>query len=232
MIKLIQFPPAFGLPNSSPFCIKAELLLKMASLPYEIVPISDPRKGPKGKLPAIEDGGKTIGDSEFIRRHFEHAYGVDFDKGLGSAERAVAHAFARAVEERTYWVLVYDRWINDRHWPTIRKEFFGGMPAPIRNLVAGMIRGKVRRALHGHGMGRHAPDEIYALGVADMRAIADFLADKPFLMGAEPTGADASVYPIVACLIDPPFDSPPKAEALRHANLVAYAARMRSRYFA
>jgi len=88
MIKLIQFPPAFGLPNPSPSCMKVEILLKMAGLAYTIESASNPGKGPKGKLPAIEDDGALVGNSELIRWHLERKYGVDFDKGLGDAERA------------------------------------------------------------------------------------------------------------------------------------------------
>ena len=34
MITLYTFGPAFGLPDPSPFVLKAEILLKMAGLPY------------------------------------------------------------------------------------------------------------------------------------------------------------------------------------------------------
>ena len=34
MITLYTFGPAFGLPDPSPFVTKAEMLLKMAGLPY------------------------------------------------------------------------------------------------------------------------------------------------------------------------------------------------------
>ena len=34
-IKLYQFPPALGLPNASPFCMKLETYLRMAGLPFE-----------------------------------------------------------------------------------------------------------------------------------------------------------------------------------------------------
>ena len=44
MITLYTFGPAFGLPDASPFVIKAELLLKLAGLPYQTrrgnVPVS------------------------------------------------------------------------------------------------------------------------------------------------------------------------------------------------
>lgn len=62
MITLYSFGPGFGLPDPSPFVTKAEVLLKMAELPYR----SDTtgfKKAPKGKLPYIDDGGEIISDS-------------------------------------------------------------------------------------------------------------------------------------------------------------------------
>ena len=232
MIKLIQFPPALGVPNPSPFCMKAEILLKMAELPYESEFARDPRKGPKGKLPAIEDDGVLIGDSELIRGHLERNYGVDFDKGLDEEERAVGHAFARMLEERTYWAVVYSRWIDPRNWPRLREAFFGGLPPPVRAVVPHLIQRRVRNSLRVQGVGRHAPNEIYAMGVADIRAVATQLGDKSFFMGPAPTSVDAVVFPLVENVIVPPFDSPIKTAALDRANLVAYAQRMRARYFA
>jgi glutathione S-transferase len=65
-IKLFQFPRMFGIPNVSPFCCKLETWLRIAKVPYEVVDTPDPRKGPKGKLPFIEDGGVRIADSSLI----------------------------------------------------------------------------------------------------------------------------------------------------------------------
>ena len=231
MIRLIQFPRALGVPNPSPFCMKVEILLKMAGLPYECEFAGNPRRGPKGKLPAIEDGGVVIGDSELIRGHLERKYGIDLDKGLDKAERAVAHAFARMLEERTYWTLVYSRWIDGRNWPESRATFFGGLPPIMRSLVPVLARRQVRGYLRGQGVGRHAPQDIYGMGVADLDAVATQLGDRPFFMGAAPTGVDAVVYPFVENFIVPPVDSPMRTAALGHANLVAYAQRMRERYF-
>jgi hypothetical protein len=56
----------FEIPNLSPFCCKLETWLRIAGIPYEVVDTSDPRKGPKGKVPFIEDAGQRIGDSSFI----------------------------------------------------------------------------------------------------------------------------------------------------------------------
>lgn len=231
MIKLITFRPAFGLPDPSPFVVKAMMLLKMAGLPYEVERASNPARGPKGKLPAIEDGGRLIGDSELIRWHIEQTYGFDFDRGLNPLERAHAHAYARMIEERLYWIMAYARWIEPAGWALTRRTFFGGLPPVVRQVVPALIQRRVRATLRAQGVGRHTRDEIYAMGVRDARAIATALADQPYFMGAEPTGADCTVYPFVSGAIDPPFENPVKAEMLGHQNLVAYAQRVKAKFF-
>ena len=59
MITLYTFGPYFGLPDPSPFVMKAEVLLKMADLPFATDTTGFP-KAPKGKLPYIRDDGKII----------------------------------------------------------------------------------------------------------------------------------------------------------------------------
>ncbi|MBL8836232.1 MAG: glutathione S-transferase family protein [Alphaproteobacteria bacterium] len=231
MITLIKYHPAFGLPDPSPFCLKAEILLKLAGVPYRVEPVNDPGRGPKGKLPAIVDGGTTLGDSELIRLHLERTTGIDFDAGLSPAERAVAHAFARMLEERTYWVGVYMRWIEPAAWAVVRETFFGGLPPVVRSLVPMLVQRRIRRTLHLQGLGRHSRDEIYGFGIADFRAVAAHLADRPYFMGSRPTAVDATVYAMIAAIVVPDFASPLKDEALRHANLVAYERRMRAQFW-
>ncbi|MBL8670398.1 MAG: glutathione S-transferase family protein [Alphaproteobacteria bacterium] len=231
MITLIQFPTAWDVPNPSSFAVKAQVLLKLAGLPFEIETAMSTRKSPKGKLPVIVDDGKVVGDSEIIRWHLESKYGADFDKGLSDRDRAIAHAVCRMLEERTYWAIVYGRWIEDAGWAEARRAFFGGAPAPVRWLVAPAIRRGIRKALDLHGLGRHSAAEIYEMGARDMRSLAGVLGDKPFVMGAEPTGADATAFGTLTNVLRPPIASPMKDEALRHANLVDYEERMRSRFY-
>jgi Glutathione S-transferase N-terminal domain len=56
MITLYTFGPAFGLPDPGPFVTKAEVLLKMAGLPYQTDPAGF-RRAPKGKLPYTTANG-------------------------------------------------------------------------------------------------------------------------------------------------------------------------------
>lgn len=87
MSTLYTFGPAFGLPDPSPFVIKAEMLLKLARLDYR-ADTHGFSKASKGKLPYIVDDGETVADSTFIRWHIEKKYGTDFDAPLNEQERA------------------------------------------------------------------------------------------------------------------------------------------------
>jgi glutathione S-transferase len=81
------------------------------------------------------------------------------------------------------------------------------------------------------GLGVHTPEEIRALAIADIDAVAGWLGDQQFLMGAGPTRADAVVHGFVCNLLAEPFSTPLKDATRRHANLVAYNDRMLRRFF-
>jgi glutathione S-transferase len=230
VITLYTFGPAFGLPDPSPFVMKAETLLKMAKLPYR-TDAGGFSKAPKGKLPYIEDDGQVIADSTFIRWHLEKKHRIDFDQGLDAAQRATAWAFEKMVEDNLYWAVVHDRWMDDANFRTGPLRFFDRIPAPIRPLVVTTIRRKVRRDLRGQGIGRHSDDERLALGAKSVAAIGDFLGDKPFFFGPEPTGVDATIFAFACATLCPLFTSPTRSAAERHENLRRYVGRMTARFY-
>src|SRR5215469_14886999 len=110
MITLYSFGPSNGLPDISPFVMKAEVLLKMSGLPYH-TDASGFRKAPKGKLPYIDEDGAIVADSTFIRWHLERKHGIDFDRSLTAEQKAVAWAFEKMTEDNLYWTLVDLRWV-------------------------------------------------------------------------------------------------------------------------
>ena len=227
-----HLPGAWGLPSGSPFCLKLDAFLRMTGIPHKAVVAPTPFGGPKGKAPWIEHDGKKIGDSGFIIDYLKTRFQVDPDKSLTPAQRATAHALRRLIEENLYWVMVYDRWMVDKNWPGVRDVILGSIPIPMRYVIAPVARRSVRRQLLGHGIGKHTADEIHAVGIRDVRALADTLGDKPFFMGNEPTEIDAVAYGTLANIMIPPVDTPVKDEALSHKNLVAFLERFKARYYA
>ena len=231
MITLYSFGPGFGLPDPSPFVTKTEVLLKMAKLPYR-ADTSGFKKAPKGKLPYVDDdGGETIADSTFIRWHLEKKYKIDFDRGLSPEQRAIAWAFEKMLEEHLYRAVVHARWMDDANFAKGPATFFRAIPAPVRPFLVSIIRRRLRQTLHGQGIGRHSHDEIVALGTRSVDATADYLGTKPFMMGAEPTGLDATAFAFVAGVLCPLFDTPLRSAAERHENLKQYVGRMTARFY-
>jgi glutathione S-transferase len=231
MIRLHQFAPAFGLPNASPFCMKVETYLRMAGLPFELANDGDVFKAPKRKLPYIDDGGTLVADSSFIVEHLKARHGDPLDATLSASQRALATAFQRLFEENLYWAVVHSRWIEDAGWQKTREAFFGTMPLPLRWIVPSLARRGLRAELHGQGMGRHSAAEIHAIGCHDVTAVADFLADKAFMLGEQPCSLDATAHAFLANLLWAPVDSPIQRHARSRLTLEAYCQRMKARYF-
>jgi glutathione S-transferase len=230
VIALQTFGPFFDLPDPSPFVTKMDVLLKMSGVPFTSV-VGDFRQAPKGKMPFIIEDGIKIGDSTLIRLHLENKFGVNFDKHLTAAEKGIAWAVEKMLEDSLYWAMVHARWMDDTSFSKGPAQFFQSMPSLIRPFVTRMVRKQVRRNLHGQGLGRHTTDEVVALGNKAIDAVAAVLGDKPYLMGAHKCGADATVFAFVLGVLCPLFDNPMRAHAETHKNLVAYCERMRQEFY-
>lgn len=230
MLTLFVSGPRFGLADASPFVVKALVLLTMAGLPFTTKPASFP-KAPRGKIPYIEDQGRLIGDTTLIRWHLESAHGAHFDSGLTDAQKAVAWAFERLAEDHLYFAIVEGRWMIKENFDKGPREFFNFAPAPLRPLIVAMVKRKVRQQLHGQGLGRHARGDLVKLAVRDLEAIAAQLGDKPWLMGAEPCGADATVWAMVSSVLCAHFEMEIQRAAAGMPALVAYRDRGMARWF-
>ncbi len=226
-----HLPSAWDLPSISPFCLKIDCYLRMASIQHESVIDAAPFGAPKGKLPYIEHNGNRIGDSSQIIEYLTRELDLDFDRHLTSRERAIARSIQRLIEENLYWVLVYARWVEEGNWRIFRPIVLGGISPLLRPVIALLARRGVRKQLSGHGMGAHSRDEIYAIGAGDLKAISEFLGDRDFLMGENPSSIDATAYGFLANIAYVPLESPLKAALISHPNLMAYIERLRTRYY-
>ena len=230
MITLFQFPRLLGVPNMSPFCLKLETWLRMAELKYDIREIIDPRKGPKGKLPYILDGDTTVADSALAIDYLKKTYNVEIDSHLSLSDQAIARGLEKMLEEHLYWALIYNRWV-DENWTKVRDACFSTLPALIRAFVPALAQKNMKDALDGNGMGRHSRAEIYEMANKDLKAISDFLADKPYLMGDKPSSIDATLFAFLCNIIDVPLRSPMKDYVHKSRNLMRYNDRVGKQLF-
>lgn len=227
MIELHQFRPFWGLPNASPFCMKAETYLRYRGLPFRAVP-SGPRRSPTGQIPFIVDDGQVIADSEAIIRHYEARQAAHLDAGLTAAERATAFFVRELVEERLYWQITFMRWGDPAGWAVFKPDLVKYLPRFMRGPLLFTIRRTLLRQMHRRGLSPADPAGAYAQGQRLLDALADLLGDRPFFLGATPRTLDMSLYAFLANILDQPHGNALQAHGRAHANLVTYCARMQA----
>lgn len=229
-IRLFQFPRMFAIPNLSPFCCKLETWLRMAGLPYEIVDTPDPRKAPKGKLPFIEDAGVRIADTSRIIDHLMKTRGVDLDARLDAGRRAAALLVQRTLEEHYAFILAYTHLVHEEGLRHTRTRF-ESVPALVRPLVSSLVRRRIREILWKQGILRHSHEDIVESALRDWRAVLTLMSDQAYFFGDEPTGIDAIVFGALATTVLTPIESPIRDFLRSQPRCVAYAERMRTRFF-
>lgn len=230
MIVLSGGGAKFGLPELSPYVTKTEVQLRMAGLAYEKRQ-ANPAQGPKGQIPFIDDDGRLVGDSAFIRLHIEREYGVDLDQGLSPLERATAFAIELAMDRELAPAVTYFRWMVPSNFEKGPAAFFNQVPAEQREAFKKEMVERVRANFIARGVGRHTEEEIAMLARRSFDALELFIGDKPYLMGEEPCGADAFVFATLAAAMTPFFDTPVREDAISRPRLVVYVSRMMDRFY-
>jgi glutathione S-transferase len=231
MITLYNFGPFHGLPEGSPHVMKTEIQLRLAGLDYVKDNSAGLAKAPKGKLPFIDDAGEIVADTIFIRAHIERKYGFDFDRGLDKAERAEAWATERMIEDHLYWSLLHMRWAIPENFERGPARFFDGAPEAVREQIRAGARERVLGYLQAQGMGRHSLAEITELGERSLAALSALLGKRPWLMGEQPCGTDASMTGMLASLLTPQLDSVLRQRAVTYDNLTAYVDRAMAQFY-
>ncbi len=188
-------------------------------------------KAPKGKMPYLQTEDGVIDDSTLIRFHLEQSHQINFDAALSPAERGIAWAFEKMLEEHLYYISLRDRWAIDANFNKGPRNIFKRIPALIRGFVIWKVRRKMNTKLRIQGIALHKEADIIQLAKKDLDALADFLADKTYLMGDTLCAADATVYAFMRSALCPLFDSATHEYALSKPNLIAYCDRISKKFY-
>jgi glutathione S-transferase len=202
MITLYALPPAFGLRNVSPFCLKTEMMLAHLKQPFELVEERDPRKTPKGKLPYLEWDGEVIADSERILEFLDQQFDGALFGDLTPQEIATGRAFTRLAEEHLYWMIVASRWLEDDWFPNVIEGFFLIAPRLIRGFVARQAQKQVEQTYYLQGLGRHSREEQIKFAREDLSALSDQIEAEGFITGGRLTVFDFTIASLLVGLMD------------------------------
>eukprot|EP00095_Tigriopus_kingsejongensis_P003458 snap_masked-scaffold13_size735724-processed-gene-2.14 protein:Tk03458 transcript:snap_masked-scaffold13_size735724-processed-gene-2.14-mRNA-1 annotation:"gst-n-metaxin-like protein" len=185
VVILHQFPRARFCPSPSPFPLKLETYLRMTDIKY--VNDFEEYMSDKQKCPWITINGKDVADSQLAIDYLNHHFDCSPSKVYKDCDRALGQAFRIMLEEHFYWGFVLDRWIYEKGHHAVSK--FEPLPIPesITRLLFQFAGRKLSTQAKAQGMGRHAKEDVENLCLGDLKAISDFLGEKPFLLGDNPT---------------------------------------------
>ena len=220
MLTLYSYPKLFGVADNNGYGLKVFAFLKLAGVPFTHEHVFDASKAPRGQLPYIVEDGETVGDSETIIVHLTKRHELTIDAGLSPAQRRTNHLVTRMLDD-LYWVMSYSRWKDGRFYPAFRDAFMAQHPQLD---AAGLDKARDYNAqrYYYQGIGRYTPDQAYARGIADLRALADLISAGGYLHGADPTSIDAGIYGFVANIHFYPIATPLKTAVSAHPNLVRH----------
>ena len=230
MIKLYQFRPFWGLPNASPFCMKAETYLRFREVEFEAI-ACNPRQSPSKQIPfiVIEELGDslTITDSEKIISYFESRQEKPMDAGLTAQQKATAYLIRSKVEEELYWQITYMRWGDPQGWAVFLPDLKKHMEGLKGKVLPWIIRRILLRQMSRRGMKAENTEASYAPGIRLLDVLSDMLGKKDFFLGKDIRTLDMSVYAFLANIIDQPHPNLIQNHARGLDNLVAYCERIK-----
>ncbi len=214
------------MPSYSPFCMKAIAMLQLVGVPHRLVFPSGPPKGRTGKLPVLLlDGGRQVEGSDAIVDWLREERGLDADSGLTPHDRAVALTARRTLEEHLYFAIIRERWLEDRGFAVVRRDYFAGLPAVLRSIVPPILRRRVRRDAHGQGLSRMDPDRLQRRIDEDLDSLAALLGDRPWYLADRPTQLDAVSWAFLGNALAAPMGGRVAAAVQARPTLVAHCTR-------
>lgn len=220
MLTLYSYPELFGVADNNGYGLKVYAFLKLAGVPFVHQHLFDASAAPRGQLPYIVDDGETIGDSETILAHLTKKYRLTIDAALTPSQRITNHLVTRMLDD-LYWVMSYSRWKDDRYFPAFRDGFMA-QHAQIDEAGLNKAREYNAQRYYFQGIGRYAPDQAYARGLADLQTLADLIPADGYVHGAKPSSIDAGIYGFIANIHFLPIKTPLKQFVTAHPNLVRH----------
>src|SRR5260221_14368872 len=180
----------------------------------------------------VDADGTKVGAPSTTLGFLKENNGAPLDGDLPGQQLAQALASNRLIEEHLYWSgIIQPRWREDSGWETyIPYIVQGAEVTPELRAALDAFRARILAEFDGQGMGRRNAEVVCEFFKADIDALSDYLADKPYFLGDRLHSIDASVYSTVRHIADQPQQWLGTGYVQSKPNLVAYLDRIRQQY--
>jgi glutathione S-transferase len=199
-LTLCDFPAKTGVQgwdSFSPFVLEVERALRLAKLPFEkhhVNMMKIRETSPTGQLPVLKVGDENVQDSTHILQRIERLAPGSLTGGLEGPALAEAWLWEEFADTALYPYVLATRWADDRGWPVPREAFFAAIPAPIRAIVAPMVRRQTKRKLVERDFTRSGLDACYERMRRVLDALDQRAPEQGFWMGPRASVADLGLF--------------------------------------
>ena len=225
-VRLAIAPPAFGLRNVIPFCLKIEMLLESLGISTLLQEQPALRKAARGNVPVFVVDGLTTTTSESINAHLDVWTAGRILNGLSEEERTRGTALSRLTEDHLNWALEASRWLDPQWRPHAVASLFNTVPRLFRPAAGALFFRQMKKALISHGVGRHGIEEQRGFAIRQLSELNAAVKGSDFLFGGKPTVYDFTIASHMACI----YHNQPATwltnEALLFAELFQYTSRV------
>ena len=220
MITLYSYPELFGVADNNGYGLKVFAFMRLTGMGFSQEHIFDASAAPRGQLPYIVDDGVAIGDSEIIIAHLKSKYRLTIDAALTARQHDADLLVTRMLDD-LYWVMSYSRWKDERYWPAFRDALKREHPSMTEEGLFKAREFNFQRYYFA-GIGRYAPNDAYARGLADLQVLANLVPANGWVHGAKPTSVDAGIYGFIANIYFYDIATPLKQFVASRQNLVRH----------
>ena len=135
------------------------------------------------------------------------------------------------LEEWIYFLLVWDRWI-DNWYETREKYFTKDIPFyPIRVIIFNIIWRKLSLTLYWKGITRHSREEIISFIAESAKVLSEFVGEKGLFDG-KPCSVNAIVSGLLISVYElPELNKTSYEEFSKYPNLRRWTESMVAKYF-
>lgn len=176
--------------------------------------------------------GEQIGDSTLCYKYLQTHKGIpDVDSSLTETEHASAVAYKAWLEEHVYFLMIWDRWIDN--WYTTRETFFGeAIPIyPLRVVIFNLIYRKLASMLYTKGITRHSKKEIQGFIAEQAKAMSVLVGDTGLFEGKK-CSVNAYMMGVLISIYEwPELNTSWLPEVEKYPNLKRWMEKMVKDYF-
>ncbi|KAF9870240.1 glutathione s-transferase [Colletotrichum karsti] len=243
---------SFDRPNGqygyTPFTIQLRLRLRHAGMQHKDR-AANFFQAPKQRVPYVKlaDSDELVGEAQFvIQRLVQTGKLPDLNKDLAPAEKAKDACIRAMLEDRAYFLVLYERWRGqyEQMW---HDGPFSHFVWGAKHISTQLARGYVNSQLYMQGTGRYTDEEVKGFASDVVMSLNGFCetslsklsldsreSREPFwiLGGQRPSEADFVAFGNLATVLGTSVNPVHAALIREKPALVEYIGRIHERYFA